>query len=246
MNTYITNNHSRREYLVANSIHKEYNWILNSFDLSDIYEIAFNKWHKVAIVLDDTKIQLPEIQNFLEEFQKSNQTKTKIVLLSDTKINHANIFCLPSISYKLFNEYHQPVKISNSRFVLCHLDSTNHKRNAVIQNVLYPNNKEIAVRLVGHPGIQHIQNVGILTEDQMLNLIYSCTVYVNISNEYIYDAILYNKPIVTAIENEYVESIVDELQLKHIADLLASSHIEYKHNLKQHRISNMVKSIIKL
>jgi hypothetical protein len=246
MKTYIPNNHTRREYLVANSIHKEYLWSLDTFDIRDIYEIAFNKWHQVAIVLDETKLQAEETKQFLQEFTSSKQNKTKLILLSDTKISHPNIFCLPSSVYKIFNEYYQPKKISTNPFILCHLDTTNHKRNTVIQNIVYPHNKNIAVRLVGHPGIQHIQNVGMVSEDQMLDLIWSCSLYVNISNEYIYDAILYNKRILSAINNEYVPSSEQDLQLKDAMSLLNSNHNGYENNLKQHKISNIVKSIVKL
>jgi hypothetical protein len=245
MNTYITHNHSRKEYLVANSIQKEYGGILSSFSIEDIYEIAFNKQHKVTIVLDDSKINLPEIQSFINDFSQSAKHLTKLVLLSDNKINHANIFTLPSVSYKCFNEYYSPKKISNSKFVLCHLDSQNHKNNIIIQNIVYPQNKEIPIRLVGHPGIQHIQNVGVVTDDHMLDLIYSCTGYVNISDQYVYDAILYGKPILSSINNEYT-SFKSAFAFDDIKQLFNSETADYDHNLKQHKISNMVKSIIKL
>lgn len=247
MNIYIANNHNRKEYLVANSIHKEYNWILNSFHIQDIYEIAFNKNGKVVIVLDETKLQLPEIAQFIQDFIVADQTKTKLVLLgSDAKINHKNIFCLPSTVYKPYDEYYQPTKVSDSQFILCHLDITNHKTNAVIQDIVYPNNKDIPIRLVGHPGIQHIQNVGLVTDSQMLDLIYSCVAYINISNEYIYEAILYNKPILSIIDNEYIKA-VDKLQLEDLHKLIDTDNtIDYQHNLKQHKISNIIKSIVKL
>jgi hypothetical protein len=246
MNTYITDNHSRKEYLIANSISKEYSGTLTSFSIENIYEIAFNKQHKATIVLDDQKIKTSEIHNFIKDFVTTAQTKTKLVLLSENKVHHENIFTLPSSSYRCFNEYYRPRKITTSKFVLCHLDTDNHKNNIVIENIVYPKNKEIPIRLVGHPGIQHIQNVGVVTDDHMLDLIYSCSVYINISNQYVYDAMLYNKPILSSIENEYLLS-KNNLELQDLKELFENQESkEHNHNLKQYKISNIVKSILKL
>ncbi len=244
---YLPKNENRSQYLVANSISKEFNGDLRSFNTQDIYEITFNNPNANIVILNEFNVKDVFISNFLTDFENySKPHKTKIIILSEHRAyKNKNISYIGSSIYKLFNEYYTPTNIDNNyKFILCHLDCVNHTNNEKIQPIIYPANNTIPVKLVGCPNIQHPQNLGLVDDDQMIRLIQECAVYVDISHQYFYDAIWHNKPVVTIHKNEFVEPVTD-LTISHIQDAINNPPIT-DHDLKKQRISNIIKYIIKL
>jgi hypothetical protein len=78
------------------------------------------------------------------------------------------------------------------RFGVLSMDAAVNQR---AEKVLYPTFKEYPVRLVNNPNFIHPQNVGLAHEQLILDLIYSCNVYIEISKDFTLDAILMSKPI---------------------------------------------------
>lgn len=241
---YIPNNYTRSHYLVANSIQHEYSGTINPFVSKNIYEIAYNTKDSVVIVLNRFDLMDMFIEDFVQSFITQTPKQTKLIILEDSKkILHQNVMYINSSSYKLFNEYYS-TEVTDNGYVLCHLDCDDYSNNNTINAIVYPNNKSMKVRLVGCPSIPHIQNLGMVNETQMLDLIAGCSAFVNISDQYVYDAILMNKPTVSIHSNAYLTKI-DEITISHIQQAI-EQHTPVQHDLKMHKLSNIIKHIIKL
>jgi hypothetical protein len=238
---------NRATSLFSNSFHKETQGNLVSFDLDYIYDaMLVNK--PDIVVLDRSDLYNIHVNNFMKEIVSNTVSigNCKIIVLTtkkdDKKIQHNNIRYISSSTYYLFNEYykHKDTITRDFKYLLCHLDCSNLSNNSHIEQLTYPNNSKVAVKLVGCSNVKHPQNLGTVTETEMLDLIYGCSVYINIDNQYVYDAMLLKKPIIN------FSSDIPELSVcKHTPSIDDATNNYDIANVNRNRISNLIKYILK-
>lgn len=246
MNTYLLNTHSRKEMIVANSICHEHNLTIKIFDAIDIYDICF-KDPECVIVLSEKSFNNIYIEKFITNIYNNNiQTKCKIFVLQKTKNiqKHNNIYPIPEDSFYSYNEYIH-FNIIDKKYVLCDLNCINQKKNGIIQDILYPNNIDIIVKLVNCPRFDHPQNLGIVNDYEMLKLISECSVFIGLTDNYVYDAINMKKQTITIQENNIID-IHKSICMNDIAQKIDDKILDdRKNNLQKYKISNIIKYVLK-
>lgn len=233
--------------LFANSFYQETKANLGSFDLEYIYDaMLINK--PDIVILEYSDLHNFHVNNFMKELVANTVSvgNCKIIVLTTTKdnkkIQHNNIKYISNSTYYLFNEYYEYKKnnTKNFKYILCHLDCNNLTNNSHIEQLTYPHNSTVAVKLVGCSNVKHPQNLGTVTETEMLELIHNCSIYINLDNQYVYDAMLFKKPIIN------FSSSIPELAVCKDTVSIDDAITDYDiSNINQNRISNIVKYILK-
>jgi hypothetical protein len=98
------------------------------------------------------------------------------------------------------------------------------------------------VKLINCPSVEHVQNLGVASEYETLELINNCCCYINIDNKYVYDAMLMNKPIINLVPNKYLNVTQDPVPS---CDLTLQYSNEQIEQINQYKISNLLSQIMK-
>jgi len=238
MLTYKTNFSTRPEDLFCQSLQREFGSQILIFNPDDIYEIVLN--HKPQfIVLHDHDLSHYHVQQFLKDKDNEN-LKTVFIVLKFLKkkppvVPYKNINFIEQSQYLPYNEYYSDA-ISDDNFVLCDLNCTEEKSNVILQPLIYPVNKEIPMKLVNCHKVGHIQNLGLVDEETMLKLLAKCSLYINLNNSYVYDAMRMKKPILNLTDNKYLDKITEPT-----LDSLRNLELSYNLNIDKYKISNITK-----
>jgi hypothetical protein len=235
---------SRDVDLFANSFRKEFGGTIIKKDISNIYDIILVD-KPDYIIIDSLDEKNEHFVSFLSDLKSQNIQiqKTKIIIIGKSgNSEHQNIRYVSPNTYYCFDEYYTESSCDDGSFkyMLCHLNCLDFEKNKALEPIIYPNNKEIAVKLVGCDQVQHVQNLGSVTEREMLELIHGCEIYINIDNMYVYDAMFLNKPIINSCEDIKEIEFVNNLSI----DKASTKYDRSK--IMQYRISNIVKHINKL
>lgn len=226
MKTFYCNDDSinRECFLVLRSLYEIYKIDAYSSDLDNIPDIINNFKPELIVVSTD---QYRKINKKLEEMNKNFHTKIIVVGQEISKNKKFKTITIDSNSFDLFNEYHVPKKIDNTiEYWVCDLDKSNLENNHLLSPYIYPKNTTNAVKLVGCDKVKHPQNLGNVTEEDMLDLIYNSCGFINVTNKYIHDAISMKKPILNLVENNWLKSnnfvILESLPIKKLSETIKS------------------------
>jgi len=248
MITYIPQNSIRDQFLLSLSIQNNKNSSVAYFSEHDIYEICLGKKADI-VILNDHNLANTHISNMISNIENNEiDTKTKIIILSEQsqKYLNKNIVCIPKKTYVCFNETYQPINNVSYKYILCHLDNKNIENNSIIEPILYPNNQSIAVKIVNCSIINHPQNLGIVSEKDMLDLISNCFAYVCISEDYLYDAIRMNKRVICAKANNFIPKNTNPLSIDIIENTPNALDLCNITSINAYSLSNIVKHIVKI
>jgi hypothetical protein len=239
MLTYITNNSTRAENLFANSLSKEFDSQVLNFDQDNIYEIVLSI-KPDFIILHESDLSNYHIKKFIKDIDTSNLSTIFIVLVFSSKKHnypYQRINYIQEKQYLPYDEYF--VKGSTEdNFVLCDLNCNEEQKNSILQPLIYPQNKEIPIKLVNCHKVGHVQNLGLVDDQTMLGLLSRCSLYINMNNLYIYDAVYMNKPILNLTENKHFKTV----ETPSINDI-KQNKADYKLDIKKYKISNITKYI---
>jgi hypothetical protein len=242
---YLSSLHTRASILFANSFQQETanNSTIRLFDANDIYNIVLVQKPHILLIEQELLSNL-HILNFFQDLVNNNLDigHTQVIVLGNNSTfsyKHTNIKYLSPDLYISYNEYvNASDNLAAGGYLLCSLNCTNLEINKLLEPIIYPTNKTIPVKLVNCPQINHIQNLGLADEATMLKLIADCYAYINLDNQYVYDAMLLNKPIINLIDNSH-------LPLSSSDSIIENMFVEYDiTNIKKYKISNIVKHII--
>lgn len=244
MLVYINYLHNRQVFLFANSIANEKDADIVQFSLDNIYNAVLIDKPDI-ILINESDTEHLHFSSFLKDLldNEISLDKTKIIILmsdhsSTSKINHKNIKYIPHESYLPYNEYLFNKQISNDHYLLCHLNCVDFDINKTLELIIYPLNKSIPVKLVNCAQVEHIQNLGLVDEYTMLDLLSRCYAYINVNNEYIYDAMIMRKPIINFVKNSHIDITKHPIDLNNL-------NIEYNiSKIQSNKISNLIKFII--
>jgi hypothetical protein len=209
--------------LVANCIAHETQGHIEVFDPINIYDIYLSNQDQI-IVLSENDNSNVFISKFLQEFSSGiiAETKTKIIFLYKTIdiVKNQKIIYIPYDAFYHYNEYIH-LNTKNDGYILCELNSISQKKNSIIENITYPINKDIPVRLVNCPRFDHPQNLGIVNDHDMLSLIANCHMFISLTDNYIYDAINLRKPTLSTVKNKIIEPVssIDMNNIKTFSDI---------------------------
>lgn len=248
MITYIPQNSTRDQFLLSLSIQNHKKSSVGYFFEDDIYEICLSKKADI-VILNEHNVMNRHISNFISDIEHSrSSSKTKIIILiSDEhkKYQNSNIVCIPKKSYLCFNEFYKHNTNVSYKYILCHLDNKNIGNNSIIESILYPNNTTIAVKVVNSPMLNHPQNLGIVSEQDMLDLIHDCYAYVCVSDDYLYDAIRMDKKVLCGSSNNIISKWTEEVSVENIERLPNASNLCDISSINRYSLSNIAKHIIK-
>lgn len=241
---FITNLHSRKEMLVANSIAQEINGEIQIFEHINIYDTYLSGQNNYIVISEDDTNNV-FISKFLNDISNNSiiNKNNKIVFLYKNKelFKHNNIISIPYNTFYHYNEY-VSLPIRDSGYILCELNCISQKKNAILESIIYPNNNKIPVRLVNCPRFDHPQNLGVVNDYDMLKLIASCSVFIGITDNYVYDAIYMKKPTLTTVDNKIIKQI-SSLSMEDIKN--CSFDESYTSELNKYKISNIIKYKLK-
>lgn len=130
-------------------------------------------------------------------------TLTKKEIEELQHITNLSIYNLSPSMFCHINEYYVP-KIKDDNYWLCDIGSADSSLLKRIQPLTYPLNNKQKIRLVNNDQFHHPQNVGLVSEIEMLDLISECSAFINVNNNYLADAVSMNKPILSLITNNFV------------------------------------------
>lgn len=244
MLVYINYLHNRQVFLFANSLAHEKRANIVQFHLDNIYNVMLVEKPDI-VVINESDTEHLHVTSFLQDVSSNNVNidKTRIIILiSDTsrisKINHQNIKYISDGSYLLYNEYFLTAPIIRNKYLLCHLNCVDFDTNKALEPIIYPVNRSIPVKLVNCTQVEHIQNLGMVDENTMLDLLSKCYAYINVNNEYIYDAMMMDKPIINLIDNPYMNITESPIDFNNLDIAYDKTKIQSK------KISNLIKFLI--
>jgi hypothetical protein len=249
MNIYISKTSSRPESLFANSICEDIDSqaSVNKFNHIDIYDIALAQKADI-IILAYKELKNIHISKFIEDLYKKNITITTKILIIDCpteyhRKNIANVTYIPNNTYYVYNEYFDSSNHINKGYVLIDLESVYTEKNEAVKSIAYPINKKNQIIMVNCPESTYLQNVGVANEQEMLELIAECDLFIAVSPNYIYDAINMGKKIITISKNELLPTL-DNLSISNITEIKNVEETLIK-KLRQYKISNIIKNKLK-
>jgi hypothetical protein len=245
MKIFLTNLHSRKEMLVANSIANELYGSIEIFDPINIYDIYLSSNNDYIVLSEDDSNDL-FISKFVQDLTKNSLStkKNKIIFLfknNDLVIKHKDIISIPYDTFYHYNEYTK-FDVQNDGYILCELNCISQKKNSILDNIIYPENTQIPVKLVNCPRFDHPQNLGVVNDYDMLRLISKCSAYIGLTDNYIYDAINMKKPALTTVNNKILP-VSKSLNMSDIANLTFDE--THTTELQQYKISNIIKYKLK-
>jgi hypothetical protein len=176
-----------------------------TFDADSIEQMV-GYYNPNYIVLNDKQYK-DNIQK-IDSLNKNFHTKIITTNISSRKSNKLKTIQIDPNSFSLYNEYHTPSSSGiGSNYYFCDLDNSNPSNNLSLESITYPKFKTNIVKLVNCPTFNHPQNIGIASEQEILNMIHGCDIYINISNQYIIDALMMDKKILNLSEsNNYADA----------------------------------------
>lgn len=244
MKIFITNLHSRKEMLVANSVAHETNSSIEIFDPINIYDIYLSDHPCIIIISEDDQSNI-FVSKFINDLKNESISYTKNTIIYLYKNNQPslghNFIAIPYNAFCHYNEYAK-IETENQGYILCELNCISQKKNSILDSIIYPENNEIPVRLVNCPRFDHPQNLGIVNDHDMLKLIAGCSVYVGLTENYIYDSINMKKPTLTTVNNK----IIDPIKSLSMNDIMTCVFDEsYLVELNKNKISNIIKYKLK-
>lgn len=239
MLTYITNISSRPEQLFANCIAKEYGSKISIFEPNDIYEIVLSSKPNF-IILHEGDLSNYHIKKFIKTINDSIKTIFIVLTFSNKKYSFSNkkIHYINKDNYLPYNEYLRGDPIDKN-YILCDLNCEDEQKNTILQPIIYPQNKEIPVKLVNCHKVGHVQNLGLVNEQTMIKLLRECSLYINMNNTYVYDAMYMNKPILNLTQNKFLNTI----ETPSLDDIKNISITYDTAQISKNKISNLIKYI---
>jgi len=190
----------RATVLLTQALAKIAGFDITVFDLASMEQII-NNYKPKYIVLNNSQYK-DNIQK-IDSLNKNFHTKIITTNISSRKSNKLKTIQIDPNSFSLYNEYHTASSSGiDSNYYFCDLDNSNTSNNLLLESITYPKFKDAIVKLVNCPSFNHPQNIGIASEQEILNMIYGCDIYINISNQYIIDAIMMEKQILNLSESK--------------------------------------------
>lgn len=211
-------------FLVLKAMSELYKTEIYSVNIPDISNVIDNLKPEF-IVLSSKQYKL--INKKLEEMNKNFNTRLLVITENISKNKKFKIVQIDPNCFSLFSEYYVPKKADESmEYWVSDLDSVNMENNRLLSPYIYPQNSKNPIRLVGCDKIQHPQNLGNIAEDDMLDLIYNSSGFINITNNYIFDAVNMGKPILNLADNGWKKTsnfeILDILPIKKLSETIKS------------------------
>jgi hypothetical protein len=239
MLTYITNISSRPEQLFANALSKEYGSNTLIFEPDNIYEIILAS-KPDFVILHEGDLSNYHIKKFMKNIDDSIKTIFMVLTFSEKKYSFSSkrTNYISKDSYLPYNEYFQ-TELKDKNYILCDLTCKDEQKNTILQPIIYPQNKEIPVKLVNCYKVGHVQNLGLVDEQTMMKLLSGCSLYINMDNTYVYDAMNMNKPILNLTKN----TLLDTVETPSLDDIKNPSVNYEASQINKNKISNLVKYI---
>jgi len=183
-------------------LEKEHNSIVFGVDSKNLMD-TIKKNNPDYLIL--SSVQYEQNKNTILSLDQNSNTK--IITLSEHLVKNKNIsqIVVSKTKFILYNEYYKPKQKNNDTYMVCDM-ATSMDNIKLLESLVYPKNKKDKIRLLNCPELKHVQNVGVANEDDMLDLIYGCDTYINVSDRYLYDAIMMNKKIINLTQNRWPKS----------------------------------------
>lgn len=198
----------RYAYLISQILEKDYNTLIFGVENTNLLN-AIEKNKPEYIIL--TNDQYKQCSTIIEKINNS----CTIITTCENLIKNKNIkqITISKTKFMLFNEYYKPNTtkmvcnfLNNNKYYTCDMGGTTAENIKLLETLVYPNNKQVSIRLLNCPGLTHVQNVGVAHENDMLDLVYGCDTYINVSNRYVYDAVMMNKKVINLVNNRWPKS----------------------------------------
>lgn len=228
---------SRDVQLFANSYAVEYEATITNFDIENLYDtILIDKPNIIIVDSLDNRYY----DSLFDDIKNNNIfTQTKFIVLNNKStqknISYNNIKYIPRNTYKPYDEYIKPS--ASELFILANINCENIKINDKLEPILYPNKICMPVRLINCAEYNNYHNLGVLNEQDTLNVLARCDTYINTDNKYLYDAVFLGKKVISLVENDLIPitNTIDES----IVEKAVATNI----NLSQYKISNIIQYI---
>lgn len=240
MKVAIESSSPRNVRLFANSYKQEFDNVqILEFNINNIYDLLLIDKPNIVIV-DHLDHYIYE--SIFKDIDNNNiNISTKFVVLNDLQnkykhIKYKHIKYIPSNTYKVYNEYIQ--KQISEKFVLGVINCDYPSLNDKMLDILYPNVIHMPVRLINCPNYAHINNIGTCDENETLELISQCEIFINTNNLYLYDAIFLGKKIINIADHPEVQ-ITNSVTI----DTVKSATVIDTIDISKYKISNIVKYI---
>lgn len=198
----------RYVYLISQILEKEFDSLVFGVEnINLLNAIEKNKPEYIILTNDQYKQCFSTIEKI--------DNNCTIITTCDNLVKNKNIkqIIVSKTKFILFNEYYKTDTkkiacdfLTNNKYWTCDMGATEPEHIKLLEPLVYPNNKECSIRLLNCPSLTHVQNVGMANENDMLDLIAGCDTYINISDRYIYDAIMLGKKIINLVNNRWPKS----------------------------------------
>ena len=232
---YLNKNLTRSSAIFAKQISHNLKLPISLFSVDDVYNLVNQE---CLILIDKESLENQHLNNLFNDIKVSNNTiPCKILLIGyANSVEIKNIISIPDSDFVCFDELnHHENKQTNTIFI--ELSNTSKEHVDKLNNILYPNNKKIAVKAVNNPSFTHVQNLGLSTENDTLKLLSECSYYVNINNVYLYDAVHANKKII------HIDDIPKIKTIDNIDSMVIDNSIYYN-DISNKSISKFLNKIL--
>lgn len=204
---YSNNGLDRPTFLLAQAFSKESDGIAYNI-IIDYLEEAIKDIKPDFVVINQNQMSIARDFFQRKHLDKSCKfvtvtTLTKKEVEGLIESTGLDIYNVSPSAFDSVNEYYSPTTESGDYWI-CEVNTDNADLLKKLQSLIYPSNKQHKIRLVNNDKFPHNQNVGIASENEMLDLIAGCDGFINLNDRYIADAVRMNKPILSFITNRFV------------------------------------------
>lgn len=233
---YLNNNMKRPGAIFAKQISHKLKLPISLFSVDEIYNIINQK---CFVLIEQHNMQNQHLNNLLKDITVSNHTlQCKILLIGHpSSLEIENVISIKDSDFVCYDELHNNSEDENKNMIFVELSNTTKEQLNKLNNILYPNNKTIAVKAVNNSEFCHVQNLGLSTEKDSLKLLSECSYYVNINNMYLYDAVYANKKVLD------IEDIPKIKNIENIDSIVINNN-NYSNDITNKAISKILNKII--
>ncbi len=231
---FINNGMDRAAFLFGKILNKIIGLNIQYFSVDDIYNFINTD---AFLIIGKNNAANKHLHALLEEIKEQDvKIKCKIILLgADLNVDIPNVY--PISQCLLVDETREFKSNVSENFILINLQKSTKEHIQKIEHILYPHNKEIAVKIINNPEFSHCQNLGLCTEEMIMDLIERCEYFVDVNGLYLFDAINANKKIVD------INNLSENLSLSNLDEHTINKK-EYIKDTEQLRISKIIERII--
>lgn len=233
---YLNKNITRSSAIFAKQISHNLKLPISLFSVDDVYNLVNQE---CLILIDKQNLENQHLNNLLNDIKVSgHEPLCKILLIGCTsRLEIKNIISIPDDDFVCFDELYNHTENTQKDMVFIELSNSTKEQIEKLNKILYPNNKKIAVKAVNNPGLAHVQNLGLSTENDTLKLLSECSYYVNINSLYLYDAVYANKKIIHVDDIPKIKTIDD-------IDFIVIDNSIYSNDISDKSISKILNKIL--